>query len=218
LESKHLILAIDGPAGAGKSTISKLVADKLNIEYIDTGAMFRAIAYKLINENVSLEDKDKIKDILKNTEVDFQDGKIYLDKIDISKDIRSSDISLAASNIAKNTDVRDKLLDLQRKIASKKSLVMDGRDIGTVVLPDAKYKFFLTASVEVRALRRFKELNQNSNISIEEVTEDIIKRDYNDMNREIAPLKQADDSILIDSSNLSIDETVDKIVSYVDRR
>lgn len=218
MESKHLILAIDGPAGAGKSTISKLVADKLNIEYIDTGAMFRAIAYKLINENVSLEDKDKIKDILKNTEVDFQDGKIYLDKIDISKDIRSSDISLAASNIAKNTDVRDKLLDLQRKIASKKSLVMDGRDIGTVVLPDAKYKFFLTASVEVRALRRFKELNQNSNISIEEVTEDIIKRDYNDMNREIAPLKQADDSILIDSSNLSIDETVDKIVSYVDRR
>lgn len=218
MESKHLILAIDGPAGAGKSTISKLVADKLNIEYIDTGAMFRAIAYKLINENVSLEDKDKIKDVLKHTEVDFQDGKIYLDKIDVSKNIRSSDISLAASNIAKNTDVRDKLLDLQRKIASKKSLVMDGRDIGTVVLPDAKYKFFLTASVEVRALRRFNELNQKSKISIEEVTEDIVKRDYNDMNREIAPLKQANDAILIDSSNLSIDETVDKIVSYVDRR
>lgn len=218
MESKHLILAIDGPAGAGKSTISKLVADKLNIEYIDTGAMFRAIAYKLINENVSLEDKDKIKDVLKHTEVDFQDGKIYLDKIDVSKNIRSSDISLAASNIAKNTDVRDKLLDLQRKIASKKSLVMDGRDIGTVVLPDAKYKFFLTASVEVRALRRFNELNEKSKISIEEVTEDIVKRDYNDMNREIAPLKQANDAILIDSSNLSIDETVDKIVSYVDRR
>lgn len=218
MESKHLILAIDGPAGAGKSTISKLVADKLNIEYIDTGAMFRAIAYKLINENVSLEDKDKIKDVLKHTEVDFQDGKIYLDKIDVSKNIRSSDISLAASNIAKNTDVRDKLLDLQRKIASQKSLVMDGRDIGTVVLPDAKYKFFLTASVEVRALRRFNELNQKSKISIEEVTEDIVKRDYNDMNREIAPLKQANDAILIDSSNLSIDETVDKIVSYVDRR
>ncbi len=218
MESKHLILTIDGPAGAGKSTISKLVADKLNIEYIDTGAMFRAIAYKLINENVSLEDKDKIKDVLKHTEVDFQDGKIYLDKIDVSKNIRSSDISLAASNIAKNTDVRDKLLDLQRKIASQKSLVMDGRDIGTVVLPDAKYKFFLTASVEVRALRRFNELNQKSKISIEEVTEDIVKRDYNDMNREIAPLKQANDAILIDSSNLSIDETVDKIVSYVDRR
>lgn len=218
MESKHLILAIDGPAGAGKSTISKLVADKLNIEYIDTGAMFRAIAYKLINENVSLEDKDKIKDVLKHTEVDFQDGKIYLDKIDVSKNIRSSDISLAASNIAKNTDVRDKLLDLQRKIASKKSLVMDGRDIGTVVLPDAKYKFFLTASVEVRALRRFNELNEKPKISIEEVTEDIVKRDYNDMNREIAPLKQANDAILIDSSNLSIDETVDKIVSYVDRR
>ncbi|HEY4543884.1 MAG TPA: (d)CMP kinase, partial [Tissierellaceae bacterium] len=123
-----------------------------------------------------------------------------------------------ASKIAARECVRKKLVDLQREMAKKTSVVMDGRDIGTVVLPDAKYKFFLTASVEVRALRRFKELNQNSNISIEEVTEDIIKRDYNDMNREIAPLKQADDSILIDSSNLSIDETVDKIVSYVDRR
>lgn len=217
LDSKIYSVAIDGPAGAGKSTIAKKVANILNIEYIDTGAMFRAITLKVLNEGIDPKDSKSIIAILASTDIDFIDNTIYLDNQDVSLDIRENEISKMASHIAKIREVRTKLLELQRDIAKNKSVVMDGRDIATIVLPEADHKFYLTASVDKRADRRYKELvNKNSlDISYESIKDDIIKRDRIDSSREIAPLKQAKDAILIDSSDLNIDQTVDSIVSII---
>lgn len=215
MKKSNISVAIDGPAGAGKSTISKLLADKLNFEYIDTGSMFRAIAFKVSIEGVDIYNLSQLNALIENTTIDFVDGKIFLDGADVSSSIRKPNISAIASEIATNANIRKFLLDIQREIADNKSIVMDGRDIGTVVLPNADYKFFLTASINERANRRFKELNSESDISFEDVKKDMIRRDENDMNREIAPLKKADDALLIDSTNMTLGETVDMMISYM---
>lgn len=213
---KRIVIAIDGPAGAGKSTISKLVAKRINIEYIDTGAMYRAIALKTLNNGIDFEDIDGIEELLKNTDINFSNGKIYLDGIDVSDKIRTPEMSNLASSISAIKVVREKLVYLQRLMAAKKSLVMDGRDIGTNVLKDAKYKIYLTATVEERAIRRYNELcKKNIDVTFENICKDIVTRDKNDMEREINPLYKAEDAILVDTTGKSIEEVVNEILNIV---
>lgn len=212
-------IAIDGPAGAGKSTIAKLAAKELNYIYVDTGAMYRAIALYVIDNSVDYNDDDKLGSALKDIsiEIKYVDGfqKVILNGEDVSVRIRQEEVGNMASSVATKKLVREKLLQLQRDIASSNDVIMDGRDIGTFVLPDAECKIYLTASVEVRAKRRYDELvAKGESPSLEKISEDIAKRDYQDMNREIAPLKQAEDAIYLDSSNMTIQEVVDKICSY----
>ncbi len=207
-------IAIDGPGGAGKSTIAKLVGNKLGLEYIDTGAMYRAIGLKLNREGIAPEDVSSIRNILENTSIDFIDGKIILDGDDISDVIRTQEISKLASTYSQIPDVRSKLVDLQRKIAEDKGVIMDGRDIGTNVLPNAELKIFLTADPMVRARRRFDELRAKGVVAVfSDIFEEIKDRDFQDMNRKLNPLAQADDAILVDTSDMSIDEVVSTIVA-----
>lgn len=207
-------IAIDGPGGAGKSTIAKLVGNKLGLEYIDTGAMYRAIGLKLNREGIAPEDVSSIRNILENTSIDFIDGKIILDGDDIGDVIRTQEISKLASTYSQIPDVRSKLVDLQRKIAEGKGVIMDGRDIGTNVLPNAELKIFLTADPMVRARRRFDELRAKGVVAVlSDIFEEIKDRDFQDMNRKLNPLAQADDAILVDTSDMSIDEVVSTIVA-----
>nr|WP_298875664.1 (d)CMP kinase [uncultured Mogibacterium sp.] len=207
-------IAIDGPGGAGKSTIAKLVGNKLGLEYIDTGAMYRAIGLKLNREGIAPEDVSSIRNILEKTSIDFIDGKIILDGDDISDVIRTQEISKLASTYSQIPDVRSKLVDLQRKIAEGKGVIMDGRDIGTNVLPNAELKVFLTADPMVRARRRFDELRAKGVVAVlSDIFEEIKDRDFQDMNRKLNPLAQADDAILVDTSDMSIDEVVSTIVA-----
>ena len=207
-------IAIDGPGGAGKSTIAKLVGNKLGLEYIDTGAMYRAIGLKLNREGIAPEDVSSIRNILEKTSIDFIDGKIILDGDDISDVIRTQEISKLASTYSQIPDVRRKLVDLQRKIAEGKGVIMDGRDIGTNVLPNAELKVFLTADPMVRARRRFDELRAKGVVAVlSDIFEEIKDRDFQDMNRKLNPLAQADDAILVDTSDMSIDEVVSTIVA-----
>ena len=209
-------IAIDGPGGAGKSTIAKLVAKKLNIDYIDTGAMYRAIAFKTVKNNVEVSDDDGIKAMLEDTDIDFRAGSIYLDGICVDKEIRTPEISQMASKVSALAPVREKLVDIQRKMGHEKSVIMDGRDIGTNVLTDADHKFFMTASAEERAQRRYKELiEKGEDVSFEQVLSDINQRDKNDMERELNPLRKADDAIELDTTGLSIEEVVDMILKNV---
>lgn len=216
---RNLIIAIDGPAGAGKSTISKIIAEKLNIEYIDTGAMYRAVTLKIIRKGISLNDDDAIECMLKETEIDFINGRIYLDGEDVSKDIRTIEVSSKVSDVAAKSYVRQRLVEIQKNMAAKKSVIMDGRDIGTNVLKDANYKIFLTASVEERAKRRYKEMiEKGSNVTFEDVCKDIENRDRIDSTRKVNPLRKADDAIEVDTTSKSIDEVVDEILSIVNKR
>ncbi len=204
-------IAIDGPAGSGKSSIAKKIAEILKITYIDTGAMYRAITLKLRHFN-----RDEYENILKDTIVDIEGDKIYLDGKDVTGEIRSEEISKLTSEFSKIQTIRDYLVKLQREIAEKKSVVMEGRDITTVVLPDAEYKFFLTADEKIRANRRFFQLREkNENLKFENVLLDLKNRDINDSTRENSPLKVAKDAILIDSTNLNEKETIDEILKYV---
>ncbi len=206
-------IAIDGPGGAGKSTIAKEIAKNLNIEYIDTGAMYRSIAYKLKEKNCTPADKEKIKEILENTEVDFKKGEIYLDGINLEGEIRTQEISLLASEFSQNKDVRIKLVELQKAIANAKSVVMDGRDIGTNVIKDAELKIYLTASVCERAKRRFEELSdKGEKVKYQDILIEMQERDSADMNRELNPLKQADDAQVVDTTGKNIEEVVDEIM------
>ena len=210
-------VAIDGPSGAGKSTIAKEVARELNIDYIDTGAMYRAIAYKILAENIDVEDSIQLEGMLENTAVDFEGGRILLDGVDISDKIRSPQISKMASDCSALRSVREKLVDLQRQMASKKSVIMDGRDIGTNVLPDAEYKFFITASPEERGRRRFLELlEKGEEISYSEVLEDMKRRDYNDSNRKLNPLIMAEDAILLDTTEMTITEVKESLLKEIE--
>ena len=212
----HYSIAIDGTAGAGKSTVAKLIAKKLNIDYIDTGAMYRAFTFKLINNKVDLNDIEKVIEILKTTSIDFKDNHIYLDHTIVDEEIRENNISNNVSKIATIKEVRERLVELQREIASNKSTVMDGRDIGSTVLKNAKYKLFLTASVNERASRRYEELKlKDSTISLDSVKEDIIKRDTMDSTREISPLVKCYDAIEIDTTDENIDETVERILEII---
>ena len=209
-------IAIDGPAGAGKSTIAKQVARALDIDYIDTGAMYRAVGYKLIRDNVDMYDEDALLAMLEATDIDFSGGKTILDGEDISDRIRTQEISRKASECSALAPVRAKLVELQKKMGSTKSVIMDGRDIGTVVLKDAELKIYLTASAEERAERRYKELLlKGEDISYEKVLADMQERDYNDMHREITPLRKADDAIELDTTGMSIDEVTEYILRKV---
>ena len=209
-------IAIDGPGGAGKSTIAKQVARALDIDYIDTGAMYRAVGYKLIRDNVDMYDKDALLSMLEATDIDFSGGKTILDGEDISDRIRTQEISRKASECSALAPVRAKLVELQKKMGSTKSVIMDGRDIGTVVLKDAELKIYLTASAEERAERRHKELLlKGEDISYEKVLADMQERDYNDMHREITPLRKADDAIELDTTGMSIDEVTEYILRKV---
>lgn len=204
-------IAIDGPAGSGKSTVAKKIAEKLNIIYIDTGAMYRAITLKLKDI-----DKKFYEEACNDTNIEFINNKIFLDGKDVSSQIRSEEISKLTSDISKIDFVRKKLVSIQKEIADKNSVVMEGRDITTVVLPDADYKFYLNASPEIRAKRRTLQLKEKGlNADYEEILRDIKKRDNNDIKRENSPLKVADDAIVIDSSNLTAEESIEKILSYI---
>ena len=209
-------IAIDGPSGAGKSTIAKRVAEELAIDYIDTGAMYRAVGLKMLRLGIPMEENETLFEMLRNTDVDFSEGRVYLDGEDVSDVIRTQEVSKAASDCSAFATVRRKLVELQQAMGKRKSVIMDGRDIGTVVLKDAEYKFYLTATAEERAMRRFRELQaKGSTDTYEKVLEDVNKRDYNDMHREVDPLRQAEDAVLIDSTNMSIEEVVDFIIEAV---
>lgn len=209
-------IAIDGPAGAGKSTIAKKVAKELGFIYVDTGAMYRAIALYLLRNQVGQDEEKKISVYAKqaNVELVYENGEqqVLLNGENVSGLIRTEEVGKMASAGAKNKEVRAQLLDLQRNLAKKENVIMDGRDIGTHVLPNADLKIYLTASSAVRAERRYKELHEKGvACEIQEIEKDIIARDKQDMEREIAPLKQAEDAILLDSSNMTIDEVAKKI-------
>lgn len=210
-------IAIDGPSGAGKSTIAKAVAKKLDIDYIDTGAMYRAIGYKAIKEQVKPQEKERLKDLLENTDIDFVKGDIILDGKKVNDKIRTPDISKAASVYSALPEVREKLVEIQRDMGSRKSVIMDGRDIGTNVLKDAEYKFFLTASAEERADRRYKELKEKGeDVSRDEVLADIKARDHSDSTRKLNPLRKAQDAIEVDTTGMSIDEVIEYVLKEID--
>lgn len=209
-------IAIDGPAGAGKSTIAKLVAKELGFLYVDTGAMYRAIALYLLENEVDYNEESSLLAALDkiNIEIRYIDGqqRVILNDRDVSDMIRREEVGNAASTTSALKPVRAKLLDLQREIAAKNDVIMDGRDIGTNILPNAELKIYLTASVEVRAERRYKELVEKGETpDLEEVKKGIEQRDYQDMNRDIAPLRQAENAVLVDTSYMTIDEVVAKI-------
>ena len=213
-------VAIDGPAGAGKSTISKAVSQKLGFIYVDTGALYRAIAYEIISRDISPNDTDGVINALANItpELRFIDGAqhVFVNGVDVSDKIRTPKISMGASTVSAIPKVREFLFDLQKKIANENNIIMDGRDIGTVVLPNADVKIYLTATPEERARRRHLELKDKPNCpTLEEVLADVNLRDYNDSNRDIAPLKQADDAILADTSNVDLKGAIDMILNII---
>lgn len=212
-------IAIDGPAGAGKSTVAKRIAKKLNFIYIDTGAMYRSVGYYCLNNNVNIDDEEKVSLVLNDIKIDlkFVDNmqRIYLNDSDITDLIRTEEVGNAASKVSVYKNVREKLVLRQQEIAEENNVVMDGRDIGTVVLPKATLKIFLTASSIERARRRVNELKEKGIIrDIDEVKKEIEERDYRDSHREISPLRQADDAILLDTSNMEITEEIDYIIKH----
>lgn len=213
-------IAIDGPSGAGKSTIAKKLAKKLNIEYLDTGAMYRTIALYFLNINFYDYDNEKeLEEKLKNIKIDVKNNKFYLFDEDISSIIRTEKIGMLASKISSHKIVREFLVKKQQEIASNKDIIMDGRDVGTVILKNADFKIYLTADVSKRAERRYKELKEkNFATSFNDVLKDLQKRDYDDMHRQYSPLRKAEDAIEIDSSDFSIDDVVFKITKIIDKR
>lgn len=217
---KKINVAIDGPAGAGKSSIAKSCAEKLGYIYVDTGALYRAIALYAIENGVDTTDSDKVSALLPDIDIElkFINGlqRVYLNNSDVSEKIRQNDVSMGASNVSAISKVREFLFDLQRKIAVNNNVIMDGRDIGTVVLPCADLKIFLTASPEIRAKRRYIELENKPDCpAFETLLAEIIQRDYNDTHREIAPLKQADDAVFLDTSELDFDACVQKVITLI---
>ena len=213
---KNLVIAVDGPAGAGKSTIAKIIADKLNINYIDTGAMYRAVTYKVLQNNIDTTDEQAIIEVAKASEIDFKDNNIYLDGKILKEEIRTPEVSNNVSNVAQIKEVRYLMVDVQREIGNRSSVILDGRDIGSYVFPNADYKFFLIATPEERGNRRYKELiNKGYDVNLEEIIKDIIKRDEIDSNREFAPLVKAEDAIEIDTTGKNIDEVVNSVLSKI---
>lgn len=211
-------IAIDGPAGAGKSTIAKIAAKKLGFIYVDTGAMYRAMALYFIRNNIDGKDEVAISEACPKIDIsiEYQNSEqvVLLNGENVNAFIRTEQVSMMTSDISKYATVRSKLLDIQRNLAATKDVIMDGRDIGTCVLPNADTKIYLTASTSERARRRYKEqIESGISCDIEQIERDIAARDEQDMNREIAPLKQAEDAVLIDSSNLTINEAVDAVIN-----
>jgi len=211
------VIAIDGPTGAGKSTIAKLIAETLGFDYLDTGSLYRAIALVLRNSGVNPEDSDeRLMNVLHGMDIRYTDGKVYLHGKDISEDIRSKEIDHYSSVFSTRKIVRDFLFDIQRDAATIRNIVVEGRDTTTVIFSNAWKKIYLDASLEERAKRRyFQHKTKGTHISIEESIRDIMERDKRDSNRDIAPLKKADDAFAIDSSNLSVEQVQEKILEYV---
>ena len=215
-------IAIDGPAGAGKSSIAKAVAAKYGYIYVDTGAMYRALAYKAISNNISIKNIEDIEKMLQRTKLDivYNDlgQRILLDGADISDFIRTPEISMGASDISAIPYVRQWLLDMQKDIAKVNNCIMDGRDIGTTILPDAKVKVFLTASPEERAMRRYKELiEKGGSVTFEEVLEDVKTRDYNDSHRAVSPLKKADDAVEVDTTGYDLEQSISLVCDIIEK-
>ncbi|MCK8816913.1 (d)CMP kinase [Natroniella sulfidigena] len=216
---KQLVIAIDGPAGAGKSTVAKLVAKRLGYIYIDTGAMYRALTLKALQEDIDLQSEVDLAELAQSTEIKFVkeglEDRVVIDGVDKTEEIRANKVSNYVSIVAKVAAVREELVRIQRGLAQAGGVVMDGRDIGTVVLPQADLKIFLNATVEERTKRRYQELQQKEeNVDFEQLKEEIIRRDELDRNRDIAPLKKADDAIEIDTTNFEVEEVVDKILEF----
>lgn len=214
-------IAIDGPSGAGKSTIAKKLSKDLGFIYVDTGAMYRALALYFINKNFDIENQELVKRELENISIDikYDKGKqlVFLNDKDVGEEIRNERVGGVASAVSVYPFVREKLLDLQRDVARKNNVVMDGRDIGSFVLPDADLKIFLSASVETRAVRRYLEMKEKgARVTLEDIKKDIETRDYRDMNRDMAPLKRVSDAVFIDSSELTIEEVVEEIKKYIE--
>ena len=217
---KNINIAIDGPAGAGKSTIAKMVSAKLGYIYVDTGALYRTIALFITENKIADEDIEKVLENA-NVSLKFIDGtqRVFLGDRDVSDLIRTPEISMAASRTSAIPAVRKYLFGTQQKIAAENNVIMDGRDIGTVVLPNADVKIFLTASAEERANRRFKELSEKPNCPCyEEILSDIIERDHQDMTREVSPLKQAEDAVLVDTTELDLEQSADAIVKIINEK
>lgn len=213
---KNISIAIDGPAGAGKSTIAKKIARIKKITYIDTGAMYRALTLKLLNNNISLDNEKLVKRVLDETTIEIINGEIYLDSINANQDIRAPRVNEKVSIVAALPFVREKMVSLQREIAKNNDIIMDGRDIGTKVLKNADYKFFLTASIKERAIRRHKELLEKGySFNYDYVLNDIVKRDKMDSEREVDPLRMAEDAILIDTTGKTIDQVVTEILDKI---
>lgn len=216
----HFIVAIDGPAGSGKSTVSKLIAAKLGLLYIDTGAMYRALTLKAVRRGMGLEDGDALAKLAGNTKIDLRNVsgslKVFLDGEDVSGFIRTPELTNNVKFIARVPGVRREMVKLQRIIGGRSSAVLEGRDIGTVVFPDAKFKFYLDADVEERSRRRHKELLETlQNADFGDIKNDVMKRDESDMNRDVGALKKAPDAVLIDTTDLSIEKVVEKLLSYI---
>lgn len=213
------IIAVDGPSGTGKGTITKLVAEKFDFQYLDTGAMYRCVTLKMINEKVSLEDEEKIEEILKNIKIDLNGDKIYLDDTDVSKRIREEDVTNLVSQVSHIPIVRTSMVELQRRISEGKKVILDGRDIGTNVFPNAEVKIYLDASSEERAKRRFKQNKEKGiDIPFEEVKKNIEFRDNNDKNSKVGALKKAEDAIYIDTTNLSIKQVERKVIKIIKKK
>ena len=213
---KIIRIAIDGPSGAGKSTVAKALASKLGIDYIDTGAMYRAVGYKMIQQGIGLSETDRLSTMLAQTEIDFSAGNILLDGEVINDRIRTQEIAKMASDCSALAEVRGKLVELQRKMGQVKSVVMDGRDIGTNVLKDAEYKFYITATAEERAHRRWLELiAKDEQVTLASVLAEMIQRDINDSTRALNPLRKAEDAVEIDSTNKTAEETTAEALSYI---
>lgn len=215
-------VAIDGPAGAGKSTIAKIVAKEKQFIYVDTGAMYRAMALYFIKQGIRASESDKISAAAEGADVTIEyvngEQQVFLNGENVTPYLRTEEVGNMASASSVNADVRKKLVELQQKLAATANVVMDGRDIGTCVLPNANVKVYLTASVEVRAKRRYDELiGKGQKADLETIKKDIEDRDYRDMNREISPLRQAEDAILVDSSDLTIEESAGEILSLIDK-
>ncbi len=218
------IVAIDGPAGSGKGTITKLVGEELDFITFDTGAMYRAISYYMLKNSISFNDKEKIKKMLKEIDIklEFENREqiLYLNSQKLVKELRTKEVNEVVSQVSHILEIRLAMVELQRKLAKRKNVILEGRDIGTNVFPNADVKIYLDASAEERANRRFKQNLDNNinNSSYEEILENIKFRDYNDKNSDIAPLKQAEDAIYLDSTNLSIEQVKDKIVEIIKQK
>lgn len=211
------IIAIDGPAGSGKGTLAKALSKKLGLVNIDTGATYRCVALKVLRNNIDIKDEEKIIDIAKNINIDLlPNGTVLLDGEDVTKEIRSKEVTTIVSPISSITKVREIMVDIQRRIAEGKDVVMEGRDITTVVFPNTKYKFYLDASLEERAKRRYEENREKGiDMTYEEVLDNIKKRDYNDMHKEVGSLVRTEDQIYIDTTNLTVEEEVEIIEKIV---
>ena len=213
-----MIIAIDGPAGSGKSTIAKLIAEDLELVYLDTGAMYRLVTLKALNDGI-LGNLDKIIKMLDNLNIDIKENGFYLDDIDVSEEIRKPVVSENVSDIAAIREVREKMVDLQRKFSESKNVILDGRDIGTVVFPNADVKIFLVADAKERANRRYKELvAKGENVRIEEIYENILKRDEIDSTRKESPLKKADNAIEVDTTSKNIEEVKNEILNIIRKK